>query len=207
MKIYLILIIFVFLSFLNCEEEVENLNGLVTEETLKKSLIFLFPVLARKMSPYKLPDKDEFTDLYFEFKTLTPDIFKFNFDENGILNAELNVQINVNGTMDYYMKNLLTKIKFTFSLNNIIIQSKIKLNITKNSYPLYEIKPEFISEPIVTLASRINILEEYGDIEELKKNVKSKVLDPFSYKYMASYHKKVFELIIQYCEFLINNYP
>ena len=110
MKIFLTLFVFFFTSFLNCEEIIVDLNKMVTEETLKKSLNFIFPVLSRKNPPYKLPDMNEFSDLFFEFKSLTPDIFRFKFDEDGILNVELNVQVNFNGTMDYYLSNVLIKI-------------------------------------------------------------------------------------------------
>ena len=57
------------------------------------------------------------------------------------------------------------------------------------------------------MATRITFLDDYGDIEELKKIVYSKVLSPFSYKYLRSYHEKVFELVIHYTQFIINNYP
>ena len=206
MKIFLTLFAFFFTSFLNCEEIIVDLNKMVTEETLKKSLNFIFPVLSRKTPPYKLPDMNEYSDLFFEFKSLTPDIFRFKFDEDGILNVELNVQVNFNGTMDYYLNNVLIKRKFTFNLRNIIIQSKIKLNVTKNDYEQYDIKYEFIDKN-QAMATRITFLDDYGDIEELKKIVDSKVLSPFSYKYLRSYHEKVFGLVIHYTQFIINNYP
>ena len=71
--------------------------------------------------------------------------------------------------MDYYLDNVLIKRKFTFNLRNIIIQSKIKLNVTKNDYEQYDIKYEFINKN-QAMATKITFLDDYGDIEELKKN-------------------------------------
>ena len=201
MKIhYFILIFFSFLYFLNCEED---LRDIITEESLKENLINIFPILRKEFSSHKLPKTDEFVNLSFEFQSFTPDIFSFKFDENGILNIEFNAEINLNGSMNYYLRNILIKRKFTVSIKNIIIKEKIRLKLI-TYFKKYEIIPFFISEPDINYNSIIHFHDSLGEIIEMEENIRKDLLESFFIKYIRLYNKNIIELTIKYNDFLIN---
>lgn len=201
MKIHLILIILFFLNTLNCEEEI--INNIISENSLKETLINIFPVLKRESPPHEIPEKDEFKKMSFEFMVFTPNIFTFKFDKNGILNTDFDVDIILNGTVHYNATFGPTKSKFRVKIKNLNIKEKIKLNITIKADQKYEIEPIFISDPEINYSSRITFIDTFlGDIDEMKENIKKNLLEIYFIKYIRLYNKNVIELTIKYNQFL-----
>ena len=178
----------------------------ISEKSLRETLENIFPFLTKEKPPHEIQEKDEFTKLTFTFKEFTPDNFCFKFDDDGILNTEFGVDIDLNGTVKYNLTYGTVSSKFKVSIKNLNYQEKVKLNVTKDSSGKYNIVPEFISEPKIDYSYKVSFIDTYhGDEESMKENIRENLLETYFIQYIKIYEQEVIKLTISYNKFLNNN--
>jgi len=169
MKVHSIIILFLFLQLLLCDE-LGGIKVVLNDEFIKSTLANFEDKIKVFLEGVKLEDQKPLTNMVFGVKNFTLDKINLSFGEDGLINVKVkNLEPFLIGQISIKIISAIVK-KFTIRLTNFSLEGKVRVKSKQLSNGGYTPDAEFVSDPKLYFNIKFEIGGSLGSIVEKALN-------------------------------------